>query len=226
VNTVLELKNVTKIYKMDSVEVPALRNVSLKIKRGDFISIVGPSGSGKSTMLNMMGCLDRPTRGRVFLDGKDTSHFNDDELAHIRGKKIGFVFQMFNLVGRLTALENVMLPLWFRGAPSDVQYKIANKLLDEVGLSKRKHHLPNQLSGGERQRVAIARALANDPEIILADEPTGNLDTKSGNEILNLLSTLNKKKGKTIIIVTHDLRIANKSKRKIEMIDGQIKKRR
>jgi len=218
---VVELKNVSKKYKMDDVEVQALYNINLKIKSEEFVSIIGPSGSGKSTMLHIMGCLDRPTTGYVFIDGINTSELSDNELAKIRGSKIGFVFQTFNLINRLTALENVMLPMWFNNVPKEQRKKRAQQLLKEVGLEKRMLHTPNQLSGGERQRVAIARALANDPAIILADEPTGNLDTKSGKEILKIFEKLNKR-GRTIVIITHDLNIARVSEKIIHIMDGRL----
>lgn len=218
---VVELKNVSKKYKMDDVEVQALYNINLKIKSEEFVSIIGPSGSGKSTMLHIMGCLDRPTTGHVFIDGINTSELSDNELAKIRGSKIGFVFQTFNLINRLTALENVMLPMWFNNVPKEQRKKRAQQLLKEVGLEKRMLHTPNQLSGGERQKVAIARALANDPAIILADEPTGNLDTKSGKEILKIFEKLNKR-GRTIVIITHDLNIARVSEKIIHIMDGRL----
>jgi len=221
--TVLELKNVSKIYQMDDVGVKALDNVNLKIDNGEFVSIMGPSGSGKSTMMNLIGCLDRPTHGKVLIDGIDTSKLNDNKLAKIRGKKIGFVFQTFNLINRLNALENVMLPMWFEGVPAKEREIKGKEILKSVGLVKREYHMPNQLSGGERQRVAIARALANDPDVILADEPTGSLDSKSGKEILKIFHHLNEK-GRTIIIITHEPKVGKHAKRKVKLFDGKIVK--
>ncbi|MCD6477390.1 MAG: ABC transporter ATP-binding protein [Candidatus Aenigmarchaeota archaeon] len=219
----IELKNVKKIYRMGNIDVKALNGVNLKINRNELISIIGPSGSGKSTLLDVMCCLNRPTEGKVFIEGRDTSKMNDDELAYIRGRKIGFVFQTFNLIQRLTALENVMLPMWFVGKPEKERRRRAMKVLNEVGLKNRANHKPSEMSGGERQRVAIARALVNDPPIIVGDEPTGNLDSKSGMEILKIFEKLHKQ-GRTVIIVTHDIKIANKTKRKIHIRDGKIEK--
>ena len=220
---IIELRNAKKIYKMGQVEVRALDGVSLKIEKNEFISIIGPSGSGKSTLLDVMCCLSRPTEGKVFIDGKDTSKMNDDELAYIRGRKIGFVFQTFNLIQRLTALENVMLPMWFIGKPESERKKRAKEVLKAVGLEKRIKHRPSEMSGGERQRVAIARALANNPSIIVGDEPTGNLDSKAGKEILNIFENLYKE-GRTVILVTHDLSIAKPTKKRIYIKDGKIEK--
>ncbi|HDI02801.1 MAG TPA: ABC transporter ATP-binding protein, partial [Candidatus Aenigmarchaeota archaeon] len=203
------------------VEVPALKGINLKIKRNEFVSIVGASGSGKSTLLNVMCCLSRPTEGKVLIEGKDTAKMSDDELAVIRGEKIGFVFQTFNLIQRLTALENVMLPMWFLGKGEMERKERAKKLLEMVGLGHRIKHKPSELSGGERQRVAIARALANDPPIIVGDEPTGNLDSKTGKEIINIFKELYKQ-GRTIILVTHDMSIARQAKRRIYLKDGKI----
>jgi len=220
---IIELRNAKKIYKMGQVEVRALDGVSLKIEKNEFISIIGPSGSGKSTLLDVMCCLSRPTEGKVFIDGKDTSKMNDDELAYIRGRKIGFVFQTFNLIQRLTALENVMLPMWFIGKPESERKKRAKEVLKAVGLEKRIKHRPSEMSGGERQRVAIARALANNPSIIVGDEPTGNLDSKAGKEILNIFENLYRE-GRTVILVTHDLSIAKPTKKRIYIKDGKIEK--
>ena len=217
----VELINVTKIYTMDHVEVPALRGVSLTILRGEFVSIMGPSGSGKSTLMNIIGCLDKPTGGRVILDGKDVTKLGDNALAEYRRKKIGFVFQQFNLIPRLTALENVALPMWFAGVEKKRRLQRAARLLRQVGLGERTGHKPTELSGGERQRVAIARALANDPELILADEPTGNLDSRSGDAVLDLLEDLNRQ-GKTVVIVTHDLSYGKRAERMIRLRDGRI----
>ncbi|HIH36492.1 MAG TPA: ABC transporter ATP-binding protein [Methanocellales archaeon] len=214
--------NLKKIYKMGEIEVPALRGVSLDIPDGDYVAIEGPSGSGKSTLLNMIGCLDRPTSGNVFIDDVDTSKLNDTELAKIRREKIGFIFQMFNLIPTLNALENVSLPMMFYGSSRGKRAKRAEELLKIVGLADRANHKPSELSGGEQQRVAIARALANDPPVIFGDEPTGNLDTESGKGIMNFLEKLNKK-GETLIIVTHDPEIAARAHRSIRMRDGTLK---
>lgn len=217
----VRLEKVEKIYTMDHVKVPALRGISLTIDRGEFVSIMGPSGSGKSTLMNIMGCLDKPTSGKVIIDGKDVTKLGDNALAEYRRKKIGFVFQQFNLISRLTALENVALPMWFAGVEKRERMRRAMALLKLVGLEDRLTHKPTELSGGERQRVAIARALANDPELILADEPTGNLDSKSGDAVLQLLEDLNKR-GKTVVIVTHDLNYGRRAERMIKLRDGMI----
>ena len=219
---VVELKQVSKIYKMDEVEVKALDGVDMKVGRGEFVAIIGPSGSGKSTLLHMIGLLDRPTNGKVFLDGIDVSKLNENELARLRGNKIGFVFQFFNLYPILTALENIELPMVITEKSKTERRKRALELLKIVGLEKRAEHLPSQLSGGERQRVAIARALANNPSLILADEPTGNLDSKAGKEILELLDKLQEEEGKTIIMVTHDVNIGKYAERLIYLKDGKI----
>ena len=219
----IRLEKVWKIYGQNSAKTIALKNVSLSIFEKEFVAILGPSGSGKSTLLHIMGLLDSPTKGKVFFDGIDTSVFSEDKLAEIRRKGIGFVFQFFYLFPTLTALENVMLPMIFAGVPKNKREKIAFKLLKLVGLEKRANHLPSELSGGEGQRVAIARALANNPQIILADEPTGNLDTKSGKKIMKILQSLNKK-GITVVVVTHDPQIAKPLKRKIFIRDGEIVK--
>jgi putative ABC transport system ATP-binding protein len=221
-NQIIHLENVWKIYQMGEVEVSALKGVNLIINQGEFLAITGSSGSGKSTMMNLVGCLDLPTKGTIYLDNKDISRLHESELAQIRGKKIGFIFQQFNLIPNLTALENVMLPLEFQNISQEAARKRACDLLRIVGLGDRIKHLPSQLSGGQQQRVAIARSLSNNPEVILADEPTGNLDSKSGSDIMNLLGDLWKKEGKTIIMVTHDLRIAEKAKRMIQLKDGEI----
>ncbi len=216
---VVELKNVEKVYRMDDVYVPILKGISLKIRKGEFVSIMGPSGSGKSTLLHLIGALDRPTKGAVLIEGNNISDMSDNELANIRGRKIGFVFQTFNLIPRLTALENVMLPMWFTGKlDRDIRAKY---LLEKVGLGQRTHHLPNQLSGGERQRVAVARALANTPEIIVADEPTGNLDSKTGTEIMNMLREINDE-GNTLVLVTHDMKLADTAERVVQIMDGKM----
>jgi putative ABC transport system ATP-binding protein len=222
--SVISLKDVWKTYNMGEFDVHALRGVSLDIKKNEFVAIVGPSGSGKSTMMNMVGCLDLPSKGQVFLDGDDITGFSESKLASTRGKKIGFVFQQFNLIPTLTALENVMLPLEFQDVNSSLAREKAKELLNLVGLQDRMEHLPSQLSGGQMQRVAIARSLAPDPEIILADEPTGNLDSKTGEFILGFFNKIYEEDGKTIIIVTHDLNIANYAKRTIHLKDGKVEK--
>jgi len=218
----IKLSGVDKIYQLGKVEVPALKGVSLEIKKGENLAIIGPSGCGKSTLLHIIGCLDRPTRGKVFVDGKDISELSDDRLAKIRREKIGFVFQFFYLIPTLTALENVMLPMSFTGISKNEQKKKAHKLLEIVNLDKRANHKPAELSGGERQRIALARAMANDPEVILADEPTGNLDSKSGKEVMEFLLKLNKDQKVTLIIVTHDHYIASNAKKIIYLKDGKI----
>ena len=223
-NTTIELKNVCKIYQLDDVEVQALKNVNLKITRKEFIAIMGPSGSGKSTLLHMIGCLDRPTEGKIILDGTDISRLNDSELARLRGNKLGFVFQFFNLYPTLTALENVELPMMIIEKNKSEREKRALELLRIIGMEKRSEHLPSQLSGGERQRIAIARALANDPSLILADEPTGNLDSKTGEEIMKFLNRLQEKEEKTIVMVTHELGVAKYAERIIYLKDGEIVK--
>jgi putative ABC transport system ATP-binding protein len=220
--TILELKDVWKVYCMRDVETNALRGVSLKIEAGSYAAIVGPSGSGKSTLMHILGCLDTPTRGKVLIDGRDVSEMNDDQLALIRRQKIGFVFQAYNLITSLNAVENVALPMRFSGYSKGDALKKAKDLLTRVGLEKRMHHKPNQMSGGEQQRVAVARALINEPDIILADEPTGNLDTKTGKEIFELVEGLHTKTKKTLIIVTHDLNLASRAHQEIRIKDGQI----
>lgn len=217
----LRLTHVSKTYQLDSLEVHALKNASLEIKKGELVAIMGPSGSGKSTLMHIAGCLDVPTKGKVILDGKDVSHLSEAELATIRNKKIGFVFQTFNLIPRTTALDNVSLPLFYAGVPASKRKILAQKALDQVGLVDRAQHFPNQLSGGEQQRVAIARALVNKPAIIFADEPTGNLDTKAGREIMEIFKKLNKD-GNTIIVVTHEDEIAKFAKRIIRIKDGEV----
>ena len=220
-NSVLSLKDVYKVYKMDGVSVKALNGVSLTIEKGEFVSVIGPSGSGKSTLMHIIGCLDIPTSGKVFLEHHEVSKLTERELAQIRNKKIGFVFQQFNLLARTSALENVSLPLIYNGtAESNIQEK-AKKALEKVDLGDRLYHYPNQLSGGEQQRVAIARALVTDPTIILADEPTGNLDSKSGVEIMEIFKKLHKQ-GRTIVVVTHDQNIASQAQRTIKLRDGKI----
>jgi len=220
---IIQLRDVHKIYKMGEVDVPAVRGIDMDIKKGDFIAIVGPSGSGKSTMMNLIGALDLATHGSIFLDGQDIEHLEESELAQIRGNKIGFVFQTFNLIPTLTALENIALPMIFQGIGKEERIERAEKILEDVKLTHRRNHLPNELSGGERQRVAIGRALANDPDVILADEPTGNLDTKTGLEIIKIFTNLNKR-GKTIILVTHDKDIIKSAQKVFEIKDGRIEK--
>ncbi len=218
---VIKVEDLWKIYQLGEVQVEALRGVSFEIEEGEFVAVMGPSGSGKSTLLNILGCLDRPTRGRYFLDGQEVSQLNENQLAQIRNQKIGFVFQTFNLLPRLTALQNVELPLIYAGVPSQKRKEQAIKSLEAVGLEDRVHHYPNQLSGGQQQRVAIARALVNNPSIILADEPTGNLDTRSSEEIMYILQGLNRE-GKTIILVTHERDIASHTRRILHFRDGQL----
>jgi putative ABC transport system ATP-binding protein len=222
-NSVIKIENATKTYQMGEVNVHALRGVNLNINKGDFVAIVGPSGSGKSTLMHIIGLLDRPTSGYVYLEGKDVSELSQDERAVLRNKHIGFVFQQFNLLSRTSALDNVALPLLYSGIKREEREKRAVKILESVGLGERLDHTSTQLSGGQQQRVAIARALINNPALVLADEPTGNLDSKSGKEIMKLLSDLNNK-GNTIVLVTHELDIAKGTKRIVEIMDGKIVK--
>ena len=219
---VIELKDVWKIYELGEHKVYALRGLNLKVFAKEFVAIQGPSGSGKSTTMNLVGCLDVPTKGAIFLDGQNIAELSESDLATIRGRKIGFIFQKFNLLNNLTALQNVALPLIFQGVPEHERIEKAENLLRLVGLQERMWHRPNQLSGGEQQRVAIARSLAVNPEVILADEPTGNLDSKTGAEIMDFLKNLNKKHGKTIILVTHDDVLAKHADRIVFLKDGQI----
>ena len=221
-DVVIELQNVKKIYKMDGVETHALRGVDLQIRKKEFIAIMGPSGSGKSTLLHMVGALDKPSYGKILLDSVDISKLKESDLARLRGKKIGFIFQFFNLHPTLTALENVELPMMINGMDRVERRKKSFKLLKSVGLDKRADHLPSQLSGGEHQRVAIARALANDPEIILADEPTGNLDTKTEAEIMNFLMKLQKERQMTVAVITHEKEITKYAERIVHLVDGKI----
>lgn len=219
---IIELKNLCKTYHLGGVPVNALKKVNLKINRGEFLVILGKSGSGKSTMINMIGALDVPSKGTIYLDGKDISKLDESDLAQIRGRKIGFVFQQFNLMPILSAAENVTLPMMFQDIDIEIREKRANDLLKLVDLEKRTHHKPTELSGGEQQRVAIARALANDPEVLLADEPTGNLDSKTGEKVMELISRLHKEEKKTVILVTHDIGLVKYAHRTIYLKDGAI----
>ncbi len=221
---IIRVENVSKVYDMGKVQVNALDGVSLSVFKGQFISIMGPSGSGKTTLLDVLSALLRPTSGEVYINGKPISKMDDNQLATIRGKTIGFVFQTFNLIARMTALQNVMLPLWFLGKPVEERKVIAEKILKEVGLGDRMHHKPSELSGGQRQRVAIARALAVNPDVIVADEPTGNLDTVSGDQILQIIADLNEKQGKTVLVVTHEKDIAETAHQILYLRDGKIVK--
>jgi len=218
----LKLENVWKIYNLGKISLEVLRDVSIDIYKKDFVVVFGPSGSGKSTLLNIMSCLDIPTKGKVFLEGKDISTLHEDDLAEIRGKKIGFVFQQFNLLSHLTALENVVLPTIFRGIAPEERIKRAKKNLNSVGLADRMNHKPAELSGGEKQRVAISRALVNNPEIIVADEPTGNVDSKTGRHIMKILKDLNEREERTIIVVTHDIELQSFANKIIKIRDGEI----
>jgi len=217
----IRTENLTKVYRMGDAEVYALHDVNLDIQEGEFIAIIGPSGSGKSTLLNMIGCLDTPTSGAVFIDGIDTGKLSENGLAEIRREKIGFIFQQFNLVHTLNALENVALPMFFAGVKRETRLERAEELLANVGLGDRIYHKPSEMSGGQQQRVAIARALSNDPEVVIGDEPTGNVDTETGNTILDLLEGLNKE-GRTVIVVTHDAEIAARAGRTKRMRDGKV----
>ncbi|MFC1799692.1 ABC transporter ATP-binding protein [Candidatus Eisenbacteria bacterium] len=217
----IEMRGIRKDYEMGKTEVHALRGIDLEVKAGEFIAIVGPSGSGKSTLMNLIGCLDRPSEGEYYLDGNKVDEMGDDDLARIRNKKIGFVFQTFNLLPRTNCLHNVELPLLYSSVSRKDREGKAREMLERVGLGERLRHNPNELSGGERQRVAIARALVNDPAIVLADEPTGNLDSKTGSEILSIFSDLNAD-GKTIVLVTHEQYIADYSRRVVSLRDGEV----
>ena len=218
---IIRLENVWKTYQMGDEQVHALRGINFQVRKGEFVAVMGPSGSGKSTAANLIGCLDIPTQGKVFLENQNIANLSESRLAQIRGKKIGFIFQQFNLIGTLTAKENIMLPMMFQGVPSKKREKRAEKLLKMVQLGDRMDHLPSELSGGQQQRVAIARSLANNPEVILADEPTGNLDSKTGRIVLEFLKKLHKN-GKTIVMVTHDRYIANAAQRIEHLKDGII----
>jgi len=221
---IVELKRVSKIYDMGHSKIYANDDISMKIGENEFVFIVGKSGSGKSTLINMIGSLDYPTKGRVLLDGQDISDLDESELAQVRGKKIGFVFQSFNLIGSMTALENVMLPMTFQNISPTEKIKKAKEILDLVDLSERLYNLPSELSGGERQRVAVARALSNNPEVVIADEPTGNLDSKTGKKVMELLGKIHKQ-GKTVIIVTHDIDLIKRTKshKVYKIVDGKLK---
>jgi len=220
-STVLDIENVSKSYKLGKNDVPVLNDINLAINSGEFAAIMGPSGSGKSTLMNLIGCLDKPTSGRILITGMDVSKLSDIELARIRGKKIGFVFQTFNLISRLSAQKNVEMPMVYQDIPGKLREKRAKVLLEMLGLGERASHKPPELSGGQRQRVAIARALANEPEIILADEPTGNLDSKTGQEIMQIFDKLHTD-GRTILMVTHDAQLARNCDRIIRLKDGMI----
>ncbi|MEO0093325.1 MAG: ABC transporter ATP-binding protein [candidate division WOR-3 bacterium] len=217
----IRTENITKVYSLGKTLVEALRGITLTIEQGEYVAIMGPSGSGKSTLMHLLGCLDTPTSGKYYFEGKDISTLNDLELAALRNQKVGFVFQTFNLLPRLTALENVELPLVYAGVNKRLRQKRAQAMLERVGLADRLSHRPNELSGGEMQRVAIARALVNTPSVLLADEPTGNLDSKTGAEIMKIFDTL-ANEGNTIILVTHDQNIARYAKRVIHIVDGKI----
>ena len=220
-NEILVMRQLCKSYMLGSMELKVLRNIDLTVRQGEYIAIMGPSGSGKSTLLNLLGCLDTPTSGIYSLAGDDVSRLNDDDLSRIRGSRIGFIFQSYNLIAQLNIIENIEIPMYYQGVPEHESVARAADLAQMVGLGDRINHRPFELSGGQQQRVAIARALSNDPVILLADEPTGNLDTKSGAEILAILDDLHKK-GKTLIIVTHDDNIAKHAHRTIHLLDGRI----
>ncbi len=225
--TIIELRNVWKIYEMGEgeVKVNALCGLDLAVKKGEFVSIMGPSGSGKSTAMNMIGALDIPTKGKILLESQDIAQLTESDLAQIRGRKIGFIFQQFNLIPTLTAKENIMLPMIFQNIPKYEREERAEKLLKLVDLGDRMYHRPTELSGGQQQRVAIARSLANNPDVVLADEPTGNLDSKTGGTVLDFLKKLHKEEGKTIVMVTHDESIAKKADRTEYLLDGKIVKK-
>jgi putative ABC transport system ATP-binding protein len=221
--SIVAIENLCKAYQLGSLEVYALRDLDLSIEQGEYVAIMGPSGSGKSTLLNVLGCLDRPTSGTYQIGGEDVSKLDDDELSKIRGSRIGFVFQSYNLIAQLNVIENIEVPMFYKGFPERDSAERAKELAGIVGLGDRIKHRPPELSGGQQQRVAIARALANKPLIILADEPTGNLDTESGSEIMNILGDLNKQ-GTTLIIVTHDAHVAARTERAIHLLDGRIER--
>jgi putative ABC transport system ATP-binding protein len=219
----VDIERLSKTYRIGDLEVPALRDVDLSIEQGQYAAIMGPSGSGKSTLLNLLGCLDQPSSGRYMLGGSDVSQMKDDELSQIRGARIGFIFQSYNLIAQLNIIENIQVPMFYQGVPEKASTRRAEELAQMVGLSDRVKHRPTELSGGQQQRVAIARALANDPLIILADEPTGNLDSESGAEILHILDDLNVR-GKTLIVVTHDENVARRAEQVIHLFDGGIER--
>ena len=221
--SIVTIENLCKTYLLGTLELPALSDLNLHIKQGEYIAIMGPSGSGKSTLLNLLGCLDRPTSGLYMLGDRDVSQLDDNELSAIRGSRIGFIFQSYNLIAQLNVTENIEIPMFYRGLTEHDSFQRAKELADMVGLSDRLKHRPAELSGGQQQRVAIARALANDPLVILGDEPTGNLDSKSGTEILNILNRLHKD-GKTLIVVTHDEQVSKKAQRVIHLLDGRIER--
>ena len=220
---IVDIRNLCKVYHLGTVEVSALRDLDLEIEQGQYMAIMGPSGSGKSTLLNVLGCLDTPSSGVYRLAGEDVSNLDDDELSAIRGLRIGFIFQSYNLIAQLNVIENIEVPMYYRGIGEGESFARAKELAEMVGLGDRISHRPSELSGGQQQRVAIARSLANDPVIILADEPTGNLDSKSGTEILGILDELHRR-GKTLIVVTHDENIANQAERTIHLLDGQVER--
>lgn len=220
---IVATENLCKIYQLGTLELYALRSVDLQVKQGEYLAIMGPSGSGKSTLLNVLGCLDRPTSGRYFLGDRDVSKLDDDALSLIRGARIGFVFQSYNLIAQLNVIENIEVPMFYQGLSEGQSYRRAGELAEMVGLGNRLRHRPAELSGGQQQRVAIARALANDPLIILADEPTGNLDSQSGVEILNIMDQMCHQ-GKTIIVVTHEENVAERAQRVIHLLDGRIER--
>ena len=219
---IIEIRDLTKEYKMGKVTVPALNGIDIEIYEGEFVAIQGPSGSGKSTAMNLVGCLDVPTKGKIFLEGEDISEMTESEIAQLRVQKIGFVFQQFNLINTLSAIENIALPMTFQGISIEKRTNQAKKILSSLDLKERGEHKPNELSGGQQQRIAIARSLANDPDIVLADEPTGNLDSKTGKYIIDLLIKLNKQKNKTIIMVTHDNQLSKYAQKIFYLKDGKI----
>lgn len=216
----IRLENIEKVYRTDTVETLAINGISLNIQKGEFLSVMGPSGCGKSTLLNIMGLLDEPSKGQIRIDNQDVSNFSDKQLANFRNKKLGFIFQSYHLINDLQVLDNVELPLLYREGSAQTRRRLATEALDKVGLSNRIKHFPTQLSGGQRQRVAIARAIVGQPQIILADEPTGNLDSAMGNEIMDILINLNKNEGTTIVMVTHDESMAQKTHRLVRLFDG------
>jgi len=220
-NTVLEVQDLKRTYQLGSIPVHALRGVSFHVNAGEFVSVLGPSGSGKSTLLNMIGALDRPSEGTLLIQGTEVGTLNDNQLAELR-QRVGFVFQFFNLISRLDAIGNVELPLTIAGVPAEERRAKAEQMLEKVGLGDRMHHKPSELSGGERQRVAVARALVSDPSFLLMDEPTGNLDSVTAAEIMDLVETVNQDLGMTVIVVTHDPDVSNRARRKIRLVDGQI----